>query len=105
MGQASALGLGLSTFVSVGNKADVSGNDLLCYWEQDDRTDLVLLYLESFGNPSRFGRLARRIGRTKPVVVVKSGRSVAGSAPPRRTRGPCWRPATRPSTPSSFSTA
>ena len=78
MGQASALGLGLSTFVSVGNKADVSGNDLLCYWEQDDRTDLVLLYLESFGNPRRFGRLARRIGRTKPVVVVKSGRSVAG---------------------------
>ena len=78
MGQAAALGLGLSTFVSVGNKADVSGNDLLCYWEQDDRTDLVLLYLESFGNPRRFGRLARRIGRTKPVVVVKSGRSVAG---------------------------
>ncbi len=78
MGQAAELGLGLSTFVSVGNKADVSGNDLLCYWEQDDRTDLVMLYLESFGNPRRFGRLARRIGRTKPVVVVKSGRSAAG---------------------------
>ena len=78
MGQAAALGLGLSTFVSVGNKADVSGNDLLCYWEQDEGTDLVLLYLESFGNPRRFGRLARRIGRTKPIVVVKSGRSVAG---------------------------
>jgi acetyl coenzyme A synthetase (ADP forming)-like protein len=78
MGQAAELGLGLSTFVSVGNKADVSGNDLLCYWEQDENTDLVLLYLESFGNPLRFGRLARRIGRTKPIVVVKSGRSVAG---------------------------
>ena len=49
MGQASALGLGLSTFVSVGNKADVSGNDLLCYWEQDDRTDLVLLYSRASG--------------------------------------------------------
>ena len=78
MGQAAALGLGLSTFVSVGNKADISGNDLLCYWEQDARTDVLLLYLESFGNPRRFGRLARRIGRTKPIVAVKSGRSVAG---------------------------
>ena len=78
MGQAATLGLGLSTFVSVGNKADISGNDLLCYWEQDERTDLLLLYLESFGNPRRFGRLARRIGRTKPIVAVKSGRSVAG---------------------------
>jgi acetate---CoA ligase (ADP-forming) len=78
MGQAAALGLGLSTFVSVGNKADVSGNDLLCYWEQDERTDMILLYLESFGNPRRFGRLARRIGRTKPIVAVKSGRSAAG---------------------------
>ena len=62
----------------MGNKADVSGNDLLCYWEQDERTDLILLYLESFGNPRRFGRLARRIGRTKPIVAVKSGRSAAG---------------------------
>ena len=78
MGQAATLGLGLSTFVSVGNKADISGNDLLCFWEQDDRTDLLLLYLESFGNPRRFARLARRIGRTKPIVAVKSGRSVAG---------------------------
>jgi acyl-CoA synthetase (NDP forming) len=78
MGHAAALGLGLSTFVSVGNKADISGNDLLCYWEQDEHTDLLLLYLESFGNPRRFGRLARRVGRTKPIVAVKSGRSVAG---------------------------
>ncbi|HYU58984.1 MAG TPA: GNAT family N-acetyltransferase, partial [Actinomycetota bacterium] len=55
------LGLGLSTFISVGNKADVSGNDLLHYWEQDDRTGLVLLYLESFGNPRKFARIARRV--------------------------------------------
>ena len=57
-------GLGLSSFVSVGNKADISGNDLLEYWESDPRTDLVLLYLESFGNPRRFSRVARRVGRT-----------------------------------------
>ncbi len=79
MSQAAQLGLGLSTFASVGNKADVSGNDLLCYWDQDPRTDVIMLYLESFGNPKRFGRLARRIGRTKPIVAVKSGRSVAGA--------------------------
>ncbi|MFD9739892.1 GNAT family N-acetyltransferase [Umezawaea sp. NPDC059074] len=67
-------GLGLSTFVSAGNRADVSGNDLLQYWETDPATDLVLLYLESFGNPRKFARLARRLGRTKPIVAVKSGR-------------------------------
>jgi acetyl coenzyme A synthetase (ADP forming)-like protein len=72
-------GVGLSTFVSVGNKADVSGNDLLQYWEADQHTAVILLYLESFGNPRRFARLARRIGRTKPIVVVKAGRSGAGS--------------------------
>ncbi len=71
--------LGLSTFVSVGNKADVSGNDLLQYWESDPSTHVVLLYLESFGNPRRFARLARRIGRRKPIVAVKSGRTRAGS--------------------------
>ena len=71
--------LGLSTFVSAGNKADVSGNDLLEYWEQDPSTHVLLLYLESFGNPRRFARLARRIGRTKPIVVVKSGRTDAGA--------------------------
>jgi acetyl coenzyme A synthetase (ADP forming)-like protein len=76
---ANALGLGLSSFVSVGNKADISGNDLLSYWEQDDRTDLVLLYLESFGNPRKFARVARRVARTKPVLAVKSGRSAAGA--------------------------
>jgi acetate---CoA ligase (ADP-forming) len=70
--------LGLSTFVSVGNKADVSSNDLLQYWEADNNTDVILLYLESFGNPRRFARIARRISRTKPIVAVKSGRTSAG---------------------------
>jgi len=71
-------GLGFSTFVSVGNKADVSGNDLLQYWETDDSTDVILLYLESFGNPRRFARIARRVSRMKPIVAVKAGRTVAG---------------------------
>ena len=75
---ATALSLGLSSFVSIGNKADISGNDLLCYWEDDPRTDVVLLYLESFGNPQRFASIARRVGRRKPLVAVKSGRSAAG---------------------------
>jgi acetate---CoA ligase (ADP-forming) len=72
------LQLGLSTFVSVGNKADVSGNDLLQYWEEDDQTDVILLYLESFGNPRRFSRIARRVSRRKPIIAVKSGRTGAG---------------------------
>jgi len=72
-------GIGLSSFVSVGNKADVSGNDLLSYWESDPRTDVSLLYLESFGNPRKFARIARRVGAKKPIVAVKSGRSVAGA--------------------------
>jgi acyl-CoA synthetase (NDP forming) len=71
-------GLGVSTFVSVGNKADVSGNDLLQYWEVDDNTRVILLYLESFGNPRRFARIARRVGRTKPIIAVKAGRTSAG---------------------------
>ncbi len=73
------MGLGVSTFVSVGNKADVSGNDLLQYWEDDPNTDVVLLYLESFGNPRKFARIARRVSRRKPIVAVKSGRSPAGA--------------------------
>jgi acetyl coenzyme A synthetase (ADP forming)-like protein len=73
------LNVGLSTFVSVGNKADVSGNDLIQYWEQDPATSVILLYLESFGNPRRFARLARRISARKPIVAVKSGRTSAGS--------------------------
>jgi acyl-CoA synthetase (NDP forming)/GNAT superfamily N-acetyltransferase len=67
-------GLGLSTFVSAGNRADLSGNDLLQYWQTDPNTDVVLLYLETFGNPRKFARLARRLARTKPIVAVKSGR-------------------------------
>ncbi|GAA3440943.1 bifunctional GNAT family N-acetyltransferase/acetate--CoA ligase family protein [Planomonospora venezuelensis] len=66
-------GMGISSFVSAGNRADVSGNDLLQYWEEDPATDVILLYLESLGNPRKFARLARRISRRKPVVVVKSG--------------------------------
>jgi acetyl coenzyme A synthetase (ADP forming)-like protein len=72
------IGIGVSSFVSVGNKADVSGNDLLQYWETDPGTDVILLYLESFGNPRKFSRIARRVSRRKPIVAVKSGRSSAG---------------------------
>lgn len=79
LGRAADLGLGISTFLSIGNKADVSSNDLLQYWEDDPETDVILLYLESFGNPVKFARLARRIGRKKPIVAVKSGRTTAGS--------------------------
>ena len=71
-------GLGFSTFVSAGNRADVSGNDLLQYWEEDPDTDVALLYLETFGNPRRFARLARRISHRKPILCVKSARSHAG---------------------------
>jgi len=67
-------GLGLSSFVSAGHRVDVSGNDLLQYWEDDEGTDVVLLYLESFGNPRKFARLAQRVGRTKPVVALTAGR-------------------------------
>lgn len=70
--------IGISQFVSVGNKTDISGNDLLLFWEDDPATDVILLYLESFGNPRRFARLARRIARKKPIVAVKSGRTSAG---------------------------
>jgi acetyl coenzyme A synthetase (ADP forming)-like protein len=70
--------LGFSTFISVGNKADVSGNDLLQYWETDLHTGVILLYLESFGNPRRFARIARRVGRSKPIVAMKAGRSSSG---------------------------
>src|SRR5581483_5336875 len=71
--------LGISSFVSVGNKADVSGNDLLQYWEDDPDTDVILMYVESFGNPGKFHRIASRVARRKPIIAVKSGRSSAGS--------------------------
>ena len=76
--RAEARGLGLSAFFSIGNKADVSSNDLLEYWKDDPETDLVLLYLESFGNPRKFARIARRIARVKPILAMKSGVTRAG---------------------------
>jgi acetyl coenzyme A synthetase (ADP forming)-like protein len=76
--RAASRGLGLSAFVSIGNKADVSSNDLLEYWEDDPATELILLYLESFGNPRKFARLARRIARQKPILAMKGGRTSAG---------------------------
>ena len=72
-------GLGVSGFVSLGNKLDVSGNDLLLYWEDDPRTRVIALYLESIGNPRKFLRHARRVGRRKPVIALKAGRTAAGS--------------------------
>jgi acetyl coenzyme A synthetase (ADP forming)-like protein len=79
MARAQALGSGLSSFVSVGNKADLSGNDFLQYWESDPQTDVIMLYLESFGNPRKFARVARRVSRSKPILAVKGGRTQAGS--------------------------
>ncbi|MFD0318511.1 bifunctional acetate--CoA ligase family protein/GNAT family N-acetyltransferase [Streptomyces flavalbus] len=74
----SRLGIGVSSFVSLGDKYDVSGNDLLQWWESDDRTDLALLHLESFGNPRAFSRTARRVTRRIPVLTVDAGRTDAG---------------------------
>jgi acetate---CoA ligase (ADP-forming) len=79
MARAQALGSGISSFVSVGNKADLSGNDFIQYWEADGETDLIMLYLESFGNPRKFARIARRVSRSKPILAVKGGRSPAGN--------------------------
>ena len=76
---ASNLNMGISSFVSVGNRADISPNDLLQYWEQDAATKVILLYLESFGNPRNFARIARRVSAVKPIVAVKGGSSTAGS--------------------------
>lgn len=73
------LGLGLSYFVSVGNKADISGNSLLEYWESDKHTEVIALYLESFGNPRKFTQISKRITKKKPIVVVKSGTTAAGA--------------------------
>ena len=79
MARAQALGSGVSSFVSVGNKADISGNDLIQFWEADPETGLIMLYLESFGNPRKFARVARRVSRSKPILAVKGGRSPAGN--------------------------
>ena len=76
---AKSLNIGISTFVSIGNRADVSSNDLLQYWEEDPATDVILLYLESFGNPRKFASVARRVAGTKPIIAVKSGRTPAGA--------------------------
>ena len=76
---ANTLNLGLSTFISVGNKADLSGNDFIQYWADDPATDVIALYLESIGNPRKFARISRKVGRQKPILVVKSGRSSAGA--------------------------
>ncbi|MGF1579074.1 MAG: acetate--CoA ligase family protein [Gemmataceae bacterium] len=78
LARAAQAGIGISSFVSVGNRGDVSSNDLLEYWEQDPQTEVILLYLESFGNPRRFAQIAQRVSRTKPIVVVKGGRTAAG---------------------------
>jgi acetyl coenzyme A synthetase (ADP forming)-like protein len=72
-------GVGISTFVSVGNRADVSSNDLLAYWADDPHTDVIVLYLESFGNPHAFARIAPEVARRKPIIAMKSGRSTAGT--------------------------
>jgi len=76
---AAEYGIGIHDFVSVGNKPDVSGNDLIQYWAEDDATSVILMYLENFGNPRKFTRLARRITKRKPIVVVKAGRTGAGA--------------------------
>jgi acetyl coenzyme A synthetase (ADP forming)-like protein len=72
-------GIGISQFVSVGNKPDISGNDLLLQWEHDPAVRVILMYMENFGNPRRFLEIASRISKTKPIIVVKSGRSQAGA--------------------------
>jgi len=78
VGELASRGLGISSFVSVGDKADVSGNDLLRFWADDHETGVILLHLESFGNPRKFSRIARRVARTKPIVILKSARTTSG---------------------------
>ncbi|MDH5490454.1 MAG: acetate--CoA ligase family protein [Myxococcales bacterium] len=79
LGNAARLGLGISIFASMGNQMDITASDVLEYVEQDDRTQVVLLYQESFGDPRRFPAIAKRVARRKPIVAVKSGRSAAGA--------------------------
>jgi acyl-CoA synthetase (NDP forming) len=98
LGQLSRLGIGISSFASLGDKADVSGNDLLRWWEQDPATRLPVLYLESFGNPRKFSRSARGVGAAIPVLTVDVGRSEVGqrgavAATPAITREALFRQA------------
>ena len=79
LAHAEPMGLGIARFVSMGNKTDVSGNDLIEAWEDDPHVNVILMYLESFGNPARFASLTRRVTRKKPILAVKSGRSAAGA--------------------------
>ena len=78
LGHLSQLGIGVSSFASVGDKYDVSSNDLLAWWEHDPRTKLAVLYVESYGSPRKFARTARRVGQRMPVLTVLGGRSMAG---------------------------
>ena len=78
LADAAGNGIGVAMFISMGNKTDISGNDLLEYWEANDDVQVILMYLESFGNPRKFTQLARRITRKKPIVTVKAGRTAAG---------------------------
>ena len=86
------LGVGLTQFVSMGNKADLSANDMAEYWEDDDRTRVICMYLESFGNPRNFTQIAKRVGRKKPILVVKSGRTRRVLGPPPATPAPSRAP-------------
>ena len=79
LSHAKNLGIGISKFVSMGNKSDISGNDLLEEWEHDKNVELILMYLESFGNPRKFTPIAKRISKNIPIIAVKAGRTVAGA--------------------------
>jgi len=79
LNHARKLGIGFSMFVSVGNKADISGNTVLDYWMDDPATKIILVYLESFGDPATFSKIAREITKTKPIIAIKSGRTAAGA--------------------------
>ncbi len=79
LSHAKNLGIGISKFVSMGNKPDISGNDLVEEWEHDENVNVILMYLESFGNPKKFTKIAKRISRNKPIIAVKAGRTLAGA--------------------------
>jgi len=91
----SRLGVGVSSFASVGSKYDVSSNDMLMWWEQDQATKLAVLYIESFGNPRKFARTARQVGQTMPVLTVPAGRSAAGQRAASHTAAAATPPITR----------